>query len=398
MNTAGTAKAPELQTLAPASHRQLEAAASNQTGRSRRPHFWPTPAHDLLLRAALLPGPEAIAAWEQWRLSASRDPASQRLLPILYHNLRSLGVAANSLQEYRRAYDQAWCENQFMFSHAAAIVRGLREAGIEVLLLKGAALALAFYPDPALRPMSDIDILVRPEQIAKATEVCRRLGWQPIFDPLDLLPLDQGVHFVRGSEFQLDLHWRPFWEFRRDASDDPLWVHAVPLTMGAESTRCLNGTHQLLHVCVHGTQRCDVPLIRWVADAMAVLRSPRQTVDWDELTEQTARRRYTRHMLDTLSYLQQRLDAPIPAEAMVRLRKAPATIFDSLYYRTQSSNNEAIRLLLWWQLLAPLRSDANLSWRQRASSLHRYLRAKWRVRNPLQLPLSAVSRIFHKLF
>src|SRR5580658_9006681 len=34
-------------------------------------------------------------------------------------------------------------------------------AGVDALLVKGAALALTVYPEPAARPMTDIDLLVR---------------------------------------------------------------------------------------------------------------------------------------------------------------------------------------------------------------------------------------------
>ena len=36
-----------------------------------------------------------------------------------------------------------------------------KAAGVDALLVKGAALALTVYPEPAARPMTDIDLLVR---------------------------------------------------------------------------------------------------------------------------------------------------------------------------------------------------------------------------------------------
>ena len=55
----------------------------------------------------------------------------------------------------------------------------LREHDIDVLALKGAALNLTYYEALDLRPMSDLDLMVRPKDAVRAVEVltessCRR--------------------------------------------------------------------------------------------------------------------------------------------------------------------------------------------------------------------------------
>jgi Uncharacterised nucleotidyltransferase len=59
----------------------------------------------------------------------------------------------------------------------------LRAADVEVVALKGAALAFFHYPDPALRPMGDLDLLLRdPRDLACATQTLAGAGWRALFD------------------------------------------------------------------------------------------------------------------------------------------------------------------------------------------------------------------------
>ena len=54
----------------------------------------------------------------------------------------------------------------------------LTRAAIPSIWLKGAALARTLYPDPTLRPMSDLDVLVSPEQCVAAVELLCHAGYR----------------------------------------------------------------------------------------------------------------------------------------------------------------------------------------------------------------------------
>lgn len=65
----------------------------------------------------------------------------------------------------------------------AATVGALRTAGVEVVALKGATLAFFHYPDPALRPMGDLDLLLaEPGDLARATKALGGAGWRALLD------------------------------------------------------------------------------------------------------------------------------------------------------------------------------------------------------------------------
>ena len=124
---------------------------------------WPTPNQELLLRAALLDDAQAIPAWEQWQQTVDFteiDHRSQKLLPLVYHNLTRLDVSGPLIERSKGYYRLTWYKNHLQFHHMAVVLHDLHQAGIPTLLLKGAAMAVYYYRDPGLRPMEDFDLLV----------------------------------------------------------------------------------------------------------------------------------------------------------------------------------------------------------------------------------------------
>jgi hypothetical protein len=66
---------------------------------------------------------------------------------------------------------------------AQHVLAALSAAGIEPMPLKGALFARWLYADPDLRPGDDVDVLVRPADFARATEVLAAEGFAPLPAP-----------------------------------------------------------------------------------------------------------------------------------------------------------------------------------------------------------------------
>lgn len=57
------------------------------------------------------------------------------------------------------------------------ILSACQQASLAVMPLKGSLLARREYPDPALRPMADLDLLVRPADRSRLAEILTALGY-----------------------------------------------------------------------------------------------------------------------------------------------------------------------------------------------------------------------------
>jgi len=223
---------------------------------------WPTWQQELLLRAALLQGKNSIEAWEKWKSSTDinqLDLGSHRLLPQLYRNLHVQGVKDRLLEKFKGIYRRTWCDNQLLFHEVSALLRSLGDAGIETIVLKGAALALLHYRDCGLRPMNDFDVMVHVEQRSAAIDLLRKLGWTPIprspegvTETYLSVVNSHGFTHIAGRE--CDLHWHLFPECCQVDADNDFWEQAVPFEIHDVLSRSLAPTDQLLHVCVHGAE------------------------------------------------------------------------------------------------------------------------------------------------
>ena len=308
----------------------------------------PTAEQELLLDAILRDGAEATAAWRRWAGSvdfSQLDAGSARLLPLLYRQLAVRGTPAADIEGLRAEYVRTWQTNQFRLRDLRDVVGLLQDAGVPVLLLKGAALLVAYCPDPGLRPMGDCDLLVPYALAPRALSILARAGWKPN----GASPHAQPLTHEKG--FDLDLHWNLFVEESGPTVDEPFWHAALPAPLGERTVRVLAPADQLLHVCVHGAQWSPTPGVRWVADA-AMLLAARPDLDWDRLIAQAERCRLTLAAGLTLGYLRDRFSVGIPDDVLRRLRTDRISRAERRQFARLSTATDARPLLFEAWMLA----------------------------------------------
>jgi hypothetical protein len=352
---------------------------------------WPTWQQELLLQAALLQGKNSIEAWERWKSSVDiehLDIGSHRLLPHLYRNLHNQGVEDPLMGKFKGVYRRTWYDNQLLFHHVSTLLSSLRDAGIETIVLKGAALALLHYKDSGLRPMNDFDVMVHAEQTSAAIALMRELGWNPMpRSPEALtesyLSIVNSHGFVHNAGRECDLHWHLFPECCQADADKDFWEQSVPFQIHNVPTRSLTPTDQLLHVCVHGAEWNPVPPLRWVADAMMIMKTA--PIDWDRLIAQARKRRLILPLRDTLDYLHSKLAAAVPSGILPSLHNIPASRLELAEYKYKTENYESKPLgylpVLWFRYLRFEGSD-----RSKLFGFVNYLQRFWGADHIRQLP------------
>lgn len=274
-------------------------------------------------------GPEAAAraAFSAWResvdFSAYIPYAVFRILPLVFHRLNALGVRDPYIMpRLRGVYRKAWAEAQTAMAALAPMVLSLEQAGIRTMLIKGAALRAEYYRNDAVRPMSDLDIVVEPHQARPAINALEALGWTRVGTARDEdLANRHSMQFFNKDGREIDLHWHLLREACSVAASEIFWSKARPLTWGGVGTLQLAPEDMLFHTVIHGVRANRMPPLRWIADAATIVQATGAALDWSRVMHLAQALRLNVRLGLGLEYIARRFAAPVPGEVLQTLRK-----------------------------------------------------------------------------
>lgn len=247
--------------------------------------------------------------FEEWE-SLPAEAEKHGMAPLLYRHLCYLG--ATIPQSVR------WLLVGLNLKHRHAdqvrrrtlseILERFEAEGITTLLLKGMALAYLVYPEPSLRTMSDIDLLVDKTQIKKAHQLLTALrfemdpspGWKPdgfnrrAYSKLvDHLPISVEMHYP--THFSFPFHGGINQSYRsrmnrgrekKRSGETFSTLISPPLSFALNGikVRTLGLEDTLLYLRNH-LQRHVVRYI-WVADIVSWAEHYEEKIDWDRLNQE----------------------------------------------------------------------------------------------------------------
>lgn len=371
---------------------------------NNEPGCWPNRAQELLLRAALLQGDRALESWNEWRRSVNIDVidyGSHRMVPQLYRNLQRHGVKDPLMDRLKGVYRYYLYKNEILMHRIGSLLAAFKDAGIETMVLKGAALIQLYYRESGLRPMLDADVLVHAHQAEQAMDVLARLQWQPLRypQPRMRIPIVHSTPFEDNGRRQVDLHWHLFWECFNASDDDDYWKDSIPIQIGGVQTLALNPTNQLLHTCWHGARWNEVPPIRWVADAMSILAASSAEIDWPSLLKRAQRHRIILPVRDSLEYLKKTFDAPVPdtllkSMSAVRISRIERENYEVTLNPMAPPTTARILRMLYYDYCW---LSSSTSSRIKTLAFAKHLQAKWNIDSLWHVPLYMPMRMARRL-
>ena len=171
------------------------------------------------------------------------------------------------------------------------VLAALAAAGVDVLILKGSALAYEIYDAPELRPRGDTDLLIARDALETTREVLQKLGLHEVPGSGDEHGVRQAM-FARGAH-TYDVHWAiaNAAVFAGALAFEDLLARSVPLPRISEHARGLSHVDALLLACIHRVaHHHDSERLVWLCD-IALLRDRMTGAEHREFWRLAAERR-----------------------------------------------------------------------------------------------------------
>lgn len=332
---------------------------------------------------------------------------TQRLTPLAYHwLLRTTPDIAIPLPIRRQlAVGYLKCQAEWLHikNETITVLDILtEEPAIPVILLKGVALAESLYPDPALRPMGDIDVIVPAARMEEAARRLYQHGYArygiemaPGFNDAHLHHLGL-VRTETAPPLRIELHTTFPWFARRHERTALAWFwhHTEPFTFEGRRTLLIDPTALMLQLSAHAIMQHSGEETRliWFQDIDLLWRERGDDIIWDELVARAQAWGLEAAVHAALDHTVDYFATPMPPQVAAWLAHDPQSL----------SGAAVVRRLTAPGATRSVRATSAFSGKSPRQKLHyivhiaapqpSYMRDRYRLRHPALLPFAYLYR------
>jgi hypothetical protein len=217
--------------------------------------------------------------------------------------------------------------NLIRFNELKKVLQIFKETGVPVIVLKGAALANTVYDSIGNRPMSDVDLLIHPQDRLRIIPILENRGYQISawpqrkFHPYNISVTSE-IDFIASNGTVFDLHWELIsfeWVRLMTRIDmQGFWKSAQPLNINGLQVLQLSPCDSLIHICLHLMMQAYAHKIAY--QDITTLLNYYQPFPWDNFLTRTIDSRTCTTCYFALDAAASVLGAAVPDYVMDRLK------------------------------------------------------------------------------
>ena len=254
---------------------------------------------------------------------------SHGLLPLLYTSLKAARaiVPQDHLDRLRDLFQKNAARSALLTGELLKILNLFESEEILAMPYKGPAIAISIYGNLALRQFTDLDILVRRQDVWRCQELLISMGYEPHFNITQrqlpaFLRLGYVQMFTRDKGMSIvELHWgiaSRFFMFPLDV--DRFLGRLVPLDLMGKKVVTPAPEDLLLILCVHGAKDLWERL-EWICGIAELIRA--HDINWEMARQQAKELGAERTLLLGLQLARELFAARLPESVVSDIASQP---------------------------------------------------------------------------
>jgi hypothetical protein len=236
---------------------------------------------------------------------------------LIFKNLVKLNNIPQIITEkFRNIYNNSLRSNVIMVSELDKLVDGLNKDGIEVAALKGSTAAEKMFGDIALYPSSDIDILVKVEDIDGVRKFLEAEGYKlndKGFDEFRDFFITELYHIsLSNDRCTIEPHWNLFFRYFETPSEF-WWEESITVSSGGRQYKFLSPEKNVLYTSFRLFSK-GFTNFRFLVLIAEIIKYYKNELDWNKLFRYATEYKFENVLRLTMKMSHELLGAPVPEE------------------------------------------------------------------------------------
>ena len=249
------------------------------------------------------------------------------------------------LNKMKNDYLFTAAKNTLLYSEFRRVADSFRDEKIDLMAMKGAALAELAYRDIGTRSMSDIDLLIKKQDLEKTDALFKGLGYTAAdTSPFDIM--DHPNNYLTTRDYRssnpahpsFHLHWHMVnssvpapYSAGIDMND--IWEDAVSVEIAGAAVLSMSPHHFLLHLTEHAMRVThSASRLLYFMDIAALIKSYGQKLDWHKAVRAGKDYGVDIFMRNVLKLTHLNTGIDVPEWVMDSLKEKKRTLGERLFF------------------------------------------------------------------
>ena len=257
-----------------------------------------------------------------WDFALS-ESSHHETLPFLYRRLKELNVLEKipprAAERMRYVYLHTLFRNELLLEEYGRICRVFADKKIEHMPLKGAFFLKYLYEDMGLRPMADIDVMVRGGSRGGAGRSLEGdLGYEKVSGEKD----SHEVFFNKKKTVTLELHADMDYpiESPRRIIPPGAWDRAVRIEKDGILTTRMSREDAMFSLAMHARRVGKIFIMKYLCDMDRLVRKNQDNIDWDFIAREAKTFRIANLCRALLASSRGMFFTPVPSGVLGKLQ------------------------------------------------------------------------------